>query len=199
MALATKIQEIPVTQPAVERSDQMNVPAGKHEVIRVMDQMPYGLYIVGSGSGNEVNGMMADWVMQVSFNPRLVAVAFENDAHTLATLQSHPFFTINFLSQDGEGMHLAGKFAQPYLGSKVGGRDVEAARRVHHKLEAIPYRHMQRGCPVLEKALAWLECEVSTFTPVGDHTLVIAEVLDGAIVREGEPLTSAYTGWTYSG
>ncbi len=177
----------------------MNVQAVKHEVGRVMDQMPYGLYIVGSGSGNDVNGMMADWVMQVSFNPRLVAVAFENDAHTLANLRSHPFFTINFLSQDDEGMHLAANFAQPYLGSKVSGRAGEAIRRVHHKLEAIPYRHTQGGCPILDNAMAWLECEASAFTPAGDHTLVIGEVLDGAIVREVEPLTSGYTGWTYSG
>lgn len=177
----------------------MNVQAVKHQVGRVMDQMPYGLYIVGSGSGTDVNGMMADWVMQVSFNPRLVAVAFENDAHTLATLRSHPFFTVNFLSQDDEGMHLAAKFAQPYLGSKVSGRDADATRRVHHKLEAIPYRHTQRGCPILKEAMAWLECEANAFTPAGDHTLVIGEVLDGAIVREAEPLTSGYTGWTYSG
>ena len=41
------------------------------------------LYIVGShDTASENNGMMADWVMQVSFVPRMVAVSFENDPHT---------------------------------------------------------------------------------------------------------------------
>ncbi len=50
----------------------------KDEIERVMHELPYGLYIIGSReeSDGKVNGMMADWVMQVSFEPRLVAVAF---------------------------------------------------------------------------------------------------------------------------
>ena len=184
---------------ASESSTHITVQAPEHQLGGVMEQMPYGLYIVGSGSGDDVNGMMADWVMQVSFTPRLVAVAFENDAYTLATLRSHPFFTINVLSQDNDGMYLAAKFAQPFLGSKIGGRDADAKRQVHHKLEAIPCGQARHGCPILEQAMAWLECEVSAFTPAGDHTLVFGEVLDGAMVREAEALTSSYTGWTYSG
>ena len=40
---------------------------------------------------------------------------------------------------------------------------------------------------------------VIQFAPVGDHTLVIGQVRDGAIQSERTPLTSGYTGWTYSG
>jgi len=47
--------------------------------------------------------------------------------------------------------------------------------------------------------MAWLECEAKTFIPVGDHTIVVGEVLDGSLERDAEPFTSAYTGWTYSG
>ena len=44
-----------------------------------MHEMPYGLYIIGSKEDDgRVNGMMADWVMQVSFEPRLVAVSDAN-------------------------------------------------------------------------------------------------------------------------
>ena len=98
-------------------------------VAKVMDEMPYGLYIIGSKADDEVNGMMADWVMQVSFNPRLVALAFENDARTLENVRSNNVFTINFLSQDHQGMELAAKFAQPYYDSKVRGADADRCRR----------------------------------------------------------------------
>ena len=130
-----------------------------------MDQMPYGLYIVGSESDGEVNGMMADWVMQVSFKPRLVAMALENDAHTLENVRGRRFFTVNFLPQDNDGMHLAAKFAQPYFGSKVKGRAGDAVAAVHPKLDDIPHRRTEHGCPVLDLAIAWLECEAEHICP----------------------------------
>ena len=169
------------------------------QVINVMDQMPYGLYIVGSAADGEVNGMMADWVMQVSFEPRLVAVSFENDAHTLENVRTSGGFTVNLLSQDKASMELASKFAEPYYGAKVKGRAGAAATEIHHKLAGVQHTRAANGCPVLQDAMAWLECKAEEFVPAGDHTIVIGAVLDGQLVRDAEPLTSAYTGWNYSG
>lgn len=168
-------------------------------VARVMDEMPYGLYIIGSKLDDEANGMMADWVMQVSFQPRLVAVAFENDARTLQNIRATKAFTINALSQDGESMELAAKFAQPYYGAKIKGRTRTAAEEIHRKLESISHSMTPSGCPVLDAAMAWLECEAEQFVDTGDHTVVIGRVLDGKVLREAQPLTSSYTGWNYSG
>ena len=164
-----------------------------------LEEMPYGMYIIGSRMDGEVNGMMADWLMQVSFSPRLVAVAFENDSRTLANVRDSKVFTVNLLAQDKESMELASKFAQPYDGSKIAGRSEAEAAKLHHKLREIPHTLSERGCPVLEAALAWFECEAERFVSVGDHTLVIGRVLEGAVLRDAEPMTSTYTGWTYHG
>ena len=169
------------------------------EVKRAVNEMPYGIYIVGSKMDGEVNAMMADWVMQVSFEPRLVAVAFELDARSLENIRANKVFTVNLLSQDKDSMDLAAKFAQPYYGAKVKGRSEREAEKVHHKLEGIPHSLTGRGCPILEAAMAWLECQAEQFLPVGDHILVTGRVLDGRVLRDAEPLTSSYTGWTYSG
>jgi flavin reductase (DIM6/NTAB) family NADH-FMN oxidoreductase RutF len=166
------------------------------ELRQIMDHMPYGLYVIGSKMQEGVNGMMADWVMQVSFKPRLLTISLEHDAHTLANIKANSFFTVNLLAEGDDGMRLAGHFAQPYYGSKVHGPQAEG---VHRKLEGIDYRLTARGCPVLHAAMAWLECAASEFVVAGDHTLVIGEVLDGSVLREGEPLTSTFTGWNYSG
>ncbi len=168
------------------------------QVAAVMDEMPYGLYIIGSILDGEANGMMADWVMQVSFQPRLVAVAFENDARTLQNIRRTKMFTINALSQDGDSMELAAKFAQPYYGAKIKGRTRTAAEEIHRKLLSIAHTTTAAG-PVLDAAMAWLECEAEQFIPTGDHTVVIARVLAGRLVRDTPPLTSSYTGWNYSG
>jgi flavin reductase (DIM6/NTAB) family NADH-FMN oxidoreductase RutF len=165
-----------------------------------MGKMPYGMYIVGSRAlDGEPNGMIADWVMQVSFSPRLLAVAFENDAHTLENIRADGVFTLNILAQDAEGMHLAARFAQPYYGKKVKGRAGSARTEVHHKLKGIAYTLTVSGCPVLNLAAAWLDCRAEQFISAGDHTLVLGRVLDGRIDREVEVMTSTYSGWTYSG
>ena len=61
------------------------VAPARNEAANALAEMPYGLYIVGSRLGDDLNGMMADWVMQVSFTPRLIAVAIEKDARTRRT------------------------------------------------------------------------------------------------------------------
>jgi len=171
------------------------------EIERVMHEMPYGLYIIGSqeAEAGKVNGMMADWVMQVSFEPRLVAVAFEEDSHTLANIRARMFFSVNLLAQDEASMDLARRFAQPYSGEKVKGRESPESRAIHHKLDGVPFTVTDNGCPVLDAAMAWFECQAEEFLPIGDHFLAIGSVLDGAVVTDAEPLTSTYTGWTYSG
>lgn len=170
------------------------------DVAQIMDQMPYGLYIVGSvDAAGEGNGMMADWVMQVSFHPRLLAVAFENDAHTLENIRLNGGFSLNLLCSDEEGRHLAARFAQPYYGAKVGGRSRAGHDAIHHKLAGIPHTRTASNSPALDAALAWLECRAEQFVTVGDHTLVVGRVLDGKLLRSADPLTSLDTGWTYSG
>jgi flavin reductase (DIM6/NTAB) family NADH-FMN oxidoreductase RutF len=168
-------------------------------VAEALETMPYGLYIVGSRSErDELNGMMADWVMQVSFKPRLVLCSMENDATTLKNVRETGVFTVNVLPDDGR--ELARHFAQPRDASKVKGRSEEARAVIHDKLRGISYsRGEQTDCAVLDDALAWIECRVHDVVPMGDHTLVIGEVLDGDILRDGEPLTQRALGWSYGG
>lgn len=165
----------------------------------VMHEMPYGMYVIGSTADGRPNGMIADWVMQVSFEPRMIAVSFENDARSLARVRQTGVFTANLLPATDEGMALAARFLQPSEGAKVRGRSAEEAARQHDKLEGVAFRTTDSGCPVLEDALAWVECNVEQFIAAGDHTLVLGRVVDGETQASGDPLTSLYTGWTYSG
>ena len=165
-----------------------------------MHEMPYGLYVVGSKEADgRVNGMMADWVMQVSFNPRLVAVSFEPTSHTLENVRQRRFFSVNILAQDDESMELARRFAQPFSGEKVQGREGEERSKVHYKLEGVPHSTSANGAPILDAAMGWFECEMVDAQEIGDHVLVTGVVLDGGVLKDAEAMTSSYTGWTYSG
>ncbi len=168
-------------------------------VSEALETFPYGVYIVGSRSEQgELNGMLADWTLQVSFKPRLVLVSFENDATTLRNVRATGVFSVNILAADGR--ELARNFAQPRDASKVKGRSEEEAAKVYDKIAAVGHTLGEHtGCPVLDDALAYVECGAEQFVPAGDHTVVIGEVLGGAVLREGEPLTQRILGWSYAG
>ncbi len=166
---------------------------------RVREHLPATARRVGSRSEDgQLNCMMADWLMQVSFKPRLLACSFENDATTLRNIRATQVFSVNVLPV--EAHELAARFAQPRDASKIKGRSDEASAIVHDKLRGVAYtRGEQTDCPVLEEALAWLECRAEQFIAAGDHTLVIGHVLDGATLRDGEALTQQALGWSYAG
>ena len=195
--------EVVVTRPDRRERAEGQAPArqrskkDEERLRRVMHEMPYGIYIVGSRREEEPNGMIADWVMQVSFRPRLLAVSFENDAYSLENVRRHNVFTVNLLPQGA--MELGALFLQPRDGAKIAGRSAAAAATVHEKLAGAAYRLTERGCPVLEGALTWVECAAERFVSAGDHTLVIGEVLDGEVLQAAGALTSVETGWVYGG
>jgi flavin reductase (DIM6/NTAB) family NADH-FMN oxidoreductase RutF len=165
----------------------------------VMHLLPYGVYAVGSVEDGRPNAMIADWVMQVSFEPRMVAVAFERNSRSLGRIRANRAFTVNLLPGDQDGLELARSFVQPSDGAKIAGRSKAAAASQHDKLAGIPHTVNAAGCPLLDEALAWLSCEADQFVEAGDHVLVVGRVLDGRVLASGDALTSAYTGWTYSG
>jgi flavin reductase (DIM6/NTAB) family NADH-FMN oxidoreductase RutF len=162
-----------------------------------MHELPYGIYVIGSTSGSAPNAMIADWVMQLSFTPRLIGVAFEADSTNLANIRRNNALTINLL--DDESMEIAREFVQPTNAAKVQGRSDAASAVRHDKLAAVDHRLDDRGCPILDDALAWVRAEAQQFIEVGDHVLVVARVLDARVQGSGEPLTSVITGWSYSG
>jgi flavin reductase (DIM6/NTAB) family NADH-FMN oxidoreductase RutF len=46
------------------------------------------------------------------------------------------------------------------------------------------------GLPVLSGALAWLDCRLThSFDFDADHLLLVAEVVDGQLQKEGAPFT----------
>src|SRR5688572_7578217 len=99
--------------------------------------MPYGLYIIGSRGSDNINGMMADWCMQVSFEPRLVAISLEMNSTTLRNVRETNAFSVNMLGI--EDRDLAIKFCQPREAKKIQGRSDNASTVIYDKLHDVPY------------------------------------------------------------
>src|SRR3954447_13177808 len=157
-------------------------PAVKKKSLRLFT---YGLYLVTAQTGEETGAFTANWIVQCSFEPPMLAVAVEQDAHSLGVLHQAGAFAVNVFENGAR--ELAGQFGRAY--AKVGD-----------KLAGYTATPGSTGAPLLsEIALASVECRVVSEIPSGDHILFIGEVVDAHLWREGTPLTMAEAGFRYSG
>ncbi len=152
---------------------------------KALRMFTYGMYIVTTASeGGEVGAFTADWVTQVSFEPRMVAVSVEQDAYSLGVMRKSGVFAVNIL-ESGQ-RELAGQFGR-------------ATAKVGNKLEGYGHSAGSTGSPLLGEALGAVECRIVMEYPTGDHVLFTGEVVDAHVSREGDPLTMKETGFRYSG
>ncbi|MBR73897.1 MAG: hypothetical protein CL872_03030 [Dehalococcoidaceae bacterium] len=172
------------------------IPKGQ-KISDVMDLFTYGIYAIGSVRDEQPNFMIADWVLQISFNPRLVLVAFEKDSFSRESIILNNIFNINILSK--QNIETARKFLQPKRSSKIKGRSDKTQNVIVDKLKDIDYYKDELGLPILNDCVAYIQCKVTDNYELGDHTLIVGEVTEGSILNYEDPMSSIDTGWHYSG
>ena len=151
----------------------------------VLRMFTYGLYAVTARHGSEVSVMTANWLTQCSFEPPLLALAVENDSHSRQVIENSGAFAVN-LYETGQ-RDLAGDLGRTF------GKHPE-------KLTEVTWNPgLLTGSPLLDGALAWVECKIVSSTPAGDHILFVAEVVEVGLNREGAPLTLKEAGFKYAG
>jgi len=151
----------------------------------VLSHFPYGLYALTVKVAGEDHGMTANWAMQSSFEPPMVAVSIENTSKTIGLIRDAHHFAVNVL------LH-----GQRDLAAKLGRTSEQAP----NKLKGIKTKPAPAsGAPILADALGWVECRVVATLPSGDHTLVLGEVVEAGVEHDGAALTLLETGFSYSG
>jgi flavin reductase (DIM6/NTAB) family NADH-FMN oxidoreductase RutF len=155
-------------------TDQHGPEKGKHEPwAGALGRIPSGLFIVTARRGEDETGMLASWVQQCSFDPPQVSLAVAHGRPVNDWLMPGEAFTVNILEEGETDMiaHFGKGFApgQPAF-------------------EGLEVRRSGEAPPVLEEALAYLECRVVSRHTVGDHDLVIGRVLAGDVLDEGRPM-----------
>lgn len=133
-----------------------------------------GVTIITLDLDGEVHGMTANAFTSVSIDPLLVLVCVDHSTRTHAHMHAKKRFGINVLCEDQRA--ISEYYARP--------------ARTHEHAEAEAGARFERtshGTPMLEGALAYLECRLHSSEEAGDHTIFIAEVED-VVVREGDPL-----------
>lgn len=148
--------------------------------VAVFRRLTSGVYVVGAAHRGRTSAFTAAWITQVAFEPLFIAVSVNTGNASYPLMKESGGFVVNVL-RAGQ-LELARHFG------------THSARDTA-KLEGIRWRAGQFGAPVLSDAAAFLECRVGTVVPAGDHAVVIAEVVDGAVLDEdARPLRYDETG-----
>ena len=132
--------------------------------------MPSGLYVVGSAAGGRANLMTANLAIQVATEPKLVAVAVDATSVTRALIVEGGGFSLSLLAREDRAV--VRRFVKPVPEQEVvteGGAVVS--------MHGEPVEAHATGCPVLARAVAWLDCALWHRLEAGSHDLFVGEVV----------------------
>ena len=151
----------------------------------VLDRFPYGIYVMGTRDGDEINTMIASWVSQVSGDPVLVAVAVKHGRATAQVLDRGMEFTLALLGKDQARDMDAFKGEKTFSDGAVNG---------------VPCHLADNGAPVPEKCVGYVELRLEDRLAMGNHVLYIGRVTHEALVDGGLGLcVSDLDGHVYRG
>lgn len=139
-----------------------------------------GVYVIGVAAGERRNAFTAVWLTQVSFKPLLIALAVNPGHASCALLKDGGLFSVNVLKKGQLGL-------ARHFGTQSGANQ--------DKLAGINWFPCRSGAPVLNDALAYLDCGLQASYSAGDHELILGVVRNGDIFDPNAlPLTYTETG-----
>lgn len=136
----------------------------------------HGVYVIGVSDGEHQNAFTAAWVMQVSFDPLLLAISINPEHYSYQLLKAGGICTVNVLGQ------------HQYAIAEHFGRSAK------DKMAGFQWRIDKTGAPILSESLAYFDCRVNHYSDAGDHQIAVCKVLGAAELNPGHPLLYSQTG-----
>jgi flavin reductase (DIM6/NTAB) family NADH-FMN oxidoreductase RutF len=143
---------------------------GPDDFRRVLGHFATGVTILTTADPDgRPTGLTASAFCSVSLDPPLVLVCVDHKSQSFPALSESRGFAVNVLSAAQED--LSRRFASTRL----------------DKFDGVAYTPGLHGAPVLDDALAQIECETVSKHVQGDHTIFVGRV-ERTRVGSGEPL-----------
>jgi flavin reductase (DIM6/NTAB) family NADH-FMN oxidoreductase RutF len=139
----------------------------------LMRQWATGVTLVTAQDGDGPHGMTVSSFTSLSLEPPLILVSLEKGSRTHKVVSDVGQFAVVLLHAGQQSV--AERFS--------GGIPDSLAR-----FDGVPYRLSTGGSPILDDALAYLDCRVAESHGAGTHTIFIGEVLGGQAIADGSPL-----------
>lgn len=136
-----------------------------------MRMFPQGVTVVTTMLDGIPGGITVSAFTSISLTPPLIMVSISKDSAFHDVLLKAKVFAVNLLGKDHKEISeiFAGKYGE-------------------NKFNSIKYKIGKLGVPLLEDALAIIECNVWRTYDGGDHTMIIGEVVNVDINKQDLPL-----------
>lgn len=138
----------------------MTVPSAAYRT--AMGHFPTGVTVVTALDGDRPQGITVNALASVSLDPPLLMVALDRKRFIVPTIQATGRYAVNVLAED-----------QQWLSDCFAGANVTPSRDAFC---GAAWHPGETGLPVLDGAIATLECAVVDTVSLGDHHLFIASV-----------------------
>jgi flavin reductase (DIM6/NTAB) family NADH-FMN oxidoreductase RutF len=145
-------------------------------------KMTYGIYVLTTAFEETINGMIASWVSQVSYEPPLISVAVHPNRYSHQLINQSRCFALHVVAKDRTDQLERFKGPDP-LG----------------KFSDIEWSKGETGSPILRDCIAWFECDVISSLEPGNHTVFIGNVVDAKIVSGNRVMSTADYNGAYIG
>ncbi|MBF2057354.1 MAG: diflavin flavoprotein [Cyanobacterium sp. T60_A2020_053] len=130
-----------------------------------------GSLCVVTTTRQEVKGaMVASWVSQATFNPPGLTVAVAKERAIESLLPIGSYFALNIL-EEGKHIELMKHFLKPFAPGE------DRFVNVEHDIA-------DNGSPILNQALAYVECEVKNRLECGDHWVLYGVARAGKLLKD---------------
>ena len=151
----------------------------EQDLVKGLEYITYGLYIVTSSADGKDGGLIVNTVFQVTAQPARVAISVNKESFTHELIQKSGIFAAMPLEQQTD---------LPFIG-RFGFRTM----RNFDKFAGLQTWRGVLGAPIVkEHTLSFLEAEVEQTVDVGTHTLFIGKVKNAGENAVGKPLTYEY-------
>ena len=127
----------------------------------VLGHFPTGVTVVSGMDGDQPVGFTIGSFTSVSLDPPLVGFLPMKDSATWAAMADKSSFCVNVLSRD-----------QADLCWKFASTDNESER-----YSDVNWHPGPTGSPIIDRAVAWIDCTVEEVFEMGDHNFVLGRVV----------------------
>ena len=137
---------------------------------QVLGHHPTGVTVITAMADDEPVGLAVGSFSSVSLEPPLVGFFATHTSSTWPKIRDAGTFCVNVLGEDQE--EVCRRFA-------MSGGD---------KFAGLGWSPSALGSPLLDGALAWIDCDLDQVVDAGDHVLVLGAVRDLGVGHDGGPL-----------
>jgi flavin reductase (DIM6/NTAB) family NADH-FMN oxidoreductase RutF len=134
---------------------------------QIMRRWAATVNVITTRSDDMIYGLTATAFSSLSAEPPLVFVCVNRKGRTHPLIENSGIFCVNFLSPDMK--HVSDRFA---------GRIPDEER-----FKDLAFRSEATGAPVLNDAVAFLDCTVHEMFAAGDHTIFVGLVQAGDVQK----------------